>query len=151
MAAATTSPRTPPTPQPPWRQCHTRTPRTPRTLSTFHLGGLRLCLLARRTVGRFLSLRPGFPLWTSTAPHHTARKLGRLIAGAPCARVFSAGRLGTVPNVARASQRRGVRPAVAGCQITPKMAENGLVRRLVLLSTFCTRVRGPKKLASAIA
>ena len=31
------------------------------------------------------------------------------------------------------------------------MAENGLVRRLVLLSTFCTRVCGPKKLASAIA
>ena len=31
------------------------------------------------------------------------------------------------------------------------MAENGLVRALVPLSTFCTLVCGPKKLASAIA
>ena len=66
-AATTTSPRTPPTPPPSCQKGHTRTPHTPRTLSTFHLGGLQLCLLARRTtVGRFLSLRPGFPLWTST-------------------------------------------------------------------------------------
>ena len=108
-AAATTSPRTPPTPPPSWQKGHTRTPCTPRTLSTFHLGGLRLCLLARRTVGRFLSLRPGFPLWTSTEQHHATRELRRLVAAGPRARVFRAGRLGPfptsqeLPNVARYS------------------------------------------------
>ena len=63
--------------------------------------------LGMRTV-IFLSLRPGFPrrLWTGAEPHCATRELGRLIAGGPCARVISAGRLGTVPNVARASQRR---------------------------------------------
>ena len=66
------------------------------------------CLLGMRTVS-FLSLRPGFPrrLWTTAEPHSPTRELGRLVADGPRARVIRAGRLGTVPNVARASQRRG--------------------------------------------
>ena len=116
-AATTTSPRTPPTPPPSCQKGHTRTPHTPRTLSTFHLGGLQLCLLARRTtVGRFLSLRPGFPLWTSTAPHHATQNLGRLVADGPCSARVGLGPLPTsqeLPNVAAYGWLAGCQPVTA--------------------------------------